>query len=142
MLPIVQVLSHFTTLQQICPSPSLTPQQGHYCGDILQLDTAPHQEWHRFCSLLPPAPNSSNFPPDNLGRLRLTPQHLGHSTAPGLPVGIPSAMQGSCSSAVPCCPSHAVPDWQAACRGEGQSKAILNVKQAEKTLVPAFHCRH
>lgn len=86
--------------------------------------------------------NSSKFPPDNLGRLWLTPEHPGPRCCPQAPSGKPPARQGSCSSAVPCCPSHAVPDWQAACRGEGQSKAILNVKQAEKTLVPAFHSQN
>lgn len=53
-------------------------------GDILQLDTATSLESGTVSALFwgSPAPKGSNFPPDNLERLRLTPQHPGAAALP------------------------------------------------------------
>lgn len=108
LLPTVWVLSPFTTLQQICRSPSLTPS-----ARTLIVGTS--SSW-----IQPPPPRVapfllpfgatytkfSNFPPDDSGRLRLTPQHPGPRRRPRAPCGKPlSQAEKLCSSlqSWPCC---------------------------------------
>lgn len=111
-------------------------------GNILQLDTHTHtppQERHHFCSFLGvTCTKRQQLSTRRLGKAEAHPRApcgkppVPHSPSLGGAGKLPLALQ------FPAVPAGACAEL-AGClyRGKGRRKAILNVKQAEKTLVPA-----